>query len=113
MSVRYEILEDNTVEVFYDDADAPSLRQPNYPGGDPFDTREEAENWAILYVESVTNPDAPYAPANKGLVGDPKPTPEQVASLELARKSGIDLSVASTLTPDQISAIADIINQPK
>ena len=50
MSVRYEILSDNTIEVFYDDATVPSLRQPHWPNGDAWEDAAEAESWAKLYI---------------------------------------------------------------
>lgn len=81
MSMRYEILEDNTVEVFYDDNTVPSLRQPNYPGGDAFLDKEDAENWAKLYIASVEDELAPYAPNHPGEPGSPKPTPEEIEAM--------------------------------
>ncbi len=82
MSIRYEILDNNTVEVFYDDSTAPSLRQPNYPGGAEFADKADAENWAKLYIASVTDENAPFAPNNPGEEGAPKPTPEEIAKIK-------------------------------
>jgi hypothetical protein len=80
--MRYEILEDNTVEVFYDDADVPSLRQPTYPGGDAWADAAEATAWAELYVASVTDEAAPFAPNARGEEGAPKPTAEEIAAMQ-------------------------------
>lgn len=87
MSIRYDILENNTVEVFYDDNDFPSLRQPNYPNGENFIDRADAENWAQLYVASVENPSAPYAPNGPGQQGLPKPTEEELAAIRAQMES--------------------------
>lgn len=82
MSVRYKILENNTVEVFYDDSTVPSLRQPTYPGGAEFADKADAESWANLYVASITDEAAPFAPNNPGEAGAPKPTPEEIAAMK-------------------------------
>jgi hypothetical protein len=81
--MRYEI-EDGTfaVSVFYDDNDFPSLYQPHWPSGQNWASAEEATAWAELYVESMVNPDAPYAPGAPGEEGQPKPTPEEIAALQ-------------------------------
>ena len=83
MSVRYEIEEGtNAVKVFYDDATVPSLYQPNYPGGDAWADAAEAAAWAELYIESIVNEDAPYAPGNRGEEGGKKPTAEEIAAAQ-------------------------------
>jgi hypothetical protein len=83
MSVRYEIEEGtNAVKVFYGDSTVPSLYQPNYPGGDSWNDAAEASEWAELYIESVVNEDAPYAPSNRGEEGAKKPTPEEIAAFQ-------------------------------
>jgi len=73
----YTINENNTVEVFGEGETIPFLRQPHYPNGDPFDTAEEAETWAQLSIEAMVNEEAPFAPAGKGMTGEPKPTKEE------------------------------------
>jgi hypothetical protein len=88
MSVRYEIEEGtNAVKVFYDDSTVPSLYQPNWPGGDQWADAAEAEAWANLYVASVTDDAAPYAPNHPGETGAPKPTAEQLKDIEDAQKA--------------------------
>ena len=83
MKIRYEIEEStNAVKVFYDDSVIPSLYQPNYPGGDNWNDKEEAESWAKLYIESVVNPDAPYAPSNRGELPVNKPTKEEIDAIK-------------------------------
>lgn len=73
----YKILKDNTVEIFEEGQEAPFLRQPSYPNQDTFDTKKEAETWAKLYIASIEDKAAPYAPIGKGMEGRPKPTKEE------------------------------------
>ena len=70
----YTVDNSNTVEVFLSGQDIPILRQPQYPNGDTFDTKAEAESWAKLHIDSLTIESAPSAPAGKGLVGKDKPS---------------------------------------
>jgi len=70
--MRYEIDEDNAVKVYQDGEDVPFLFQPNYPNRTPFESQADAEEWAKLYVESMLDDSAPYAPQGKGLQGEPK-----------------------------------------
>jgi hypothetical protein len=74
----------NTIEVFVEGQEAPMLRQPHYPNQDAFDTKAEAEEWAQLFIASMEDEDAPFAPAGKGIPGEPKPTKEQI--LEMLKK---------------------------
>jgi hypothetical protein len=88
MAMRYEIEEGtNAVKVFYDDSDVPSLYQPDYPDTTPWEDADEATAWAELYIASVEDPDAPYAPIGRGIPGEAKPTPEQIAEWEAQRQS--------------------------
>lgn len=82
MTVRYELDSDNAVKVFYDDATVPSLYQPHFPNGDVFADAAEATAWAELYVASVTDEAAPYAPNARGEAGAPKPTAEEIAAMQ-------------------------------
>ena len=78
--MRYEINPENfAVSIFNDGSDIPFWFQPDYPNYQKFETFAEAEEWAKLAIESQTNQDAPYPPNGKGLKGEPKPTPEQIA----------------------------------
>jgi len=82
MALRYEIEEGtNAVRVFYPDADVPSLFQPNWPNQAPWADAAEAEAWAQLYVASVDDEAAPYAPTGPGEAGRAKPTAEQRAAI--------------------------------
>jgi hypothetical protein len=68
----------NTIEVFVEGQEAPMLRQPHYPNQDAFDTKSEAEEWAQLFITSMTDEAAPFAPIGKGIPGEPKPTKEEI-----------------------------------
>ncbi len=87
MSVRYEILENNTVEVFYDDATVPSLRQPNWPNGDAWADSAEATEWAEAYVASLGGYPAKFAPNARGEAGANQPSPAQKEAIEAAQKT--------------------------
>lgn len=83
MSIKYEIEEGtNAVKVFYDDSEVPSLYQPHFPNGDVWVDAEEAKAWADLYIASVTDESAPYAPNARGEAGLPKPTAEEIAAIQ-------------------------------
>ena len=71
-STRYEIDDNNAIRVYINDNTFPSLLQPNWPNGTLWKDRQEAENWAILYIDSITNEEAPYAPNGPGETGLPK-----------------------------------------
>jgi hypothetical protein len=74
----YTVNDSNIVEVFVEGQPAPMLRQPYYPNQDPFDTKAEAKAWAELFITAMTDEIAPYAPAGKGIPGEPKPTKKQI-----------------------------------
>jgi hypothetical protein len=87
MTTRYEIGSANAVKVFYDDATVPSLLQPHFPSGEAWADAAEATAWAELYVASVTDEDAPYAPLARGEAGRAKPTAEQKTAIQAAQKA--------------------------
>lgn len=89
----YTISKENTIEVFGEGETVPFLRQPHYPNGDVFDTREEADTWAQLFIEALVNEEAPYAPIGKGIEGEPKPTKEEMLATlkERAEELGDDV----------------------
>jgi hypothetical protein len=87
MATRYEIDSDNAVRVFHGDASVPSLFQPNWPNGDAWADAAEATAWAELYIASVDDDNAPYAPNVRGEAGRAKPTAEQRTAIETARKA--------------------------
>ena len=84
--MRYEI--DPTtfaVSIFYPESDVAALFQPDYPDQTPWESAAEAEEWAKLYIASIEDENAPYAPIGRGIPGEPKPTPEQIAEWEAKR----------------------------
>jgi hypothetical protein len=82
MSIRIEILENNTVELFNDAQEAPFIRQPQYPNGEAFADAADARSWAEAYVESVEVLEAPFAPDGPGAERRNKPTSEQIAAFK-------------------------------
>ena len=85
MTARYELDADNAVKVFYPDSDVASLFQPTWPNGDAWADAAEATAWAELYLASINDEAAPYAPNARGEAGAPKPTAEQKAAIEAAQ----------------------------
>lgn len=93
MTVRYELEQGtNAVKVFYNDDTIPSLYQPHFPNGDVWTDRAEAAAWAELYLASINDENAPYAPNARGEAGEPK-----VPSVEKLKELG--------LTDEEIAAI--------
>jgi len=85
MTTRYELDADNAVRVFYSDSDVASLYQPTWPNGDAWADAAEATAWAELYLASINDEAAPFAPNARGEAGAPKPTAEQKAAIEAAQ----------------------------
>lgn len=87
----YQIGPNNTVLVFAEGQKAPLLAQANYPNGDAWESTKKAEAWAKLFIASLEDDAAPYAPEGKGIAGKPKPTPEEIAeklAAEYALRTG-------------------------
>ena len=82
MTLRYELDADNAVKVFYPDSDVVSLYQPTWPNGDAWADAAEATAWAELYLASINDVSAPYAPNARGEAGAPKPTAEEIAAMQ-------------------------------
>ena len=79
---RYELDADNAVKVFYPDSDVASLYQPAWPNGDAWTDAAEATAWAELYLASINDEAAPFAPNARGEAGAPKPTAEEIAAMK-------------------------------
>jgi hypothetical protein len=73
----FTIDENNQISVFQNEETKPFLLQPYYPNGDSFDSKEEAETWAELFIESFTEGNL-LAPEGKGLDQKPKPPVQPV-----------------------------------
>ena len=104
MTLRYELDADNAVKVFYPDSDVASLYQPTWPNGDAWTDAAEASAWADLYLASINDEAAPFAPNARGEVGAPKPTAEQKAAIEAAQA----LMQAAT-TPEEREAAQEAL----
>lgn len=97
MALRYEIEEGtNAVRVFYPDSDVASLFQPDWPNQAPWADAAEATAWAQLYIASIEDEDAPYAPNGPGEAGKAKPTAEQRAAIEAAQAQ-----IEAATTPEE------------
>lgn len=73
------------VEVFKDGAEKPFLRQSKWPNQTAWASHAEANNWATLYVASMTDKDAPYAPTAPGAEGKAKPTAAELKAVKDAQ----------------------------
>lgn len=74
MAFSYTVDSNNTVKIFSDAQTEPVIIQPNWPNGTPWMSEVEAAGWAQLCINSIEDPEAPYAPAGPGLAGQPKST---------------------------------------
>ena len=67
--IRYEVNDNNEVRAWNDELEQtePFLYQPNYPDGTPFETKQQAEEWAARwyahFIDPETNPEFPVSPA--------------------------------------------------
>jgi hypothetical protein len=90
--MRYEIeKETHAVKIFEDNSDVPSIFQPDWPDLTPWANAKEAEKWAKLYIKSIEDESAPFAPSGPKKDGEPKPTPEQIEAMKAEmekRKNG-------------------------
>lgn len=85
--MKFDVDNNKVVRVYAKDQDpTPFLIQPTYPNGAEWKDKADAEAWAALFIASIENPDAPFAPNGPGMQGRPKPTPEQKAIDEANRQ---------------------------
>jgi hypothetical protein len=79
MSNRYEIEHGtHAIRVYYDGSDVPGLYQPDWPNGTPWESAEQAAEWAEMFIESMEDDLAPFAPGGPGEERTPKPTQEEI-----------------------------------
>ena len=64
------------VNIYASGQNNPLIHQPDWPNKTPWGSEEEASNWAVLYIASIEDSTAPYAPAGPGLAGEPKNIPQ-------------------------------------
>lgn len=72
--MRYEIDDNFAIRIYHTGDDVPFLFQPDYPNLDKFDSRDEAEQWALATIEALNNPNALNAPNGKGLIATKQST---------------------------------------
>jgi hypothetical protein len=76
----YEIDKDNAVKVWDNEnpneLNAPFLLQPDWPDSSPWANKAEAEDWALLFIESLENPESEFVPGESP-DNHPKPRPEE------------------------------------
>lgn len=91
-NLRYEIEETtNAVKIYYDEEVMPSLFQPTWPNGDLWSNYAEAESWANLYIASIEDETAPYAPNSRGEEGRAKETSDEIEEKILEAKREANL----------------------
>lgn len=54
------------IKVFVEGQEPPMLVQPYWPDGTEWSSREEAEDWATLFVAAHNDETAPYPPVSPG-----------------------------------------------
>lgn len=95
MSHRYEVEEGtHAVRVYYDGADVPGLYQPDWPNGTPWESAEEASEWAEMFIESMDVEEAPFAPGGPGEERTPKPTAEEIAAFQAEMQANQNTRIA-------------------
>ena len=73
MNLSYTIDNDSfAINIYVSGNPMPIIFQPNWPNGVPWNDYNDANLWAQLCILSITNPEAPYAPAGPGLNGESK-----------------------------------------
>lgn len=85
MSLNIEILEDNVVVIRKEGEENPVFVTPSWPNGQRFESPEEAIQWAEMFVDSVENPEAPFAPVGPGEDRLPKLTEDILRELDAKR----------------------------
>lgn len=71
--MKIEIIENNVVTIYSDElADFPFAIQETFPDGTPFESEEQAFEWAEKLVAYVTSETAPFVPDGPGKAGEPR-----------------------------------------
>jgi hypothetical protein len=84
---RYEIDNQNTLRVWDDEnpneLNAPFLLQPDWPSAVPWANKNEVEDWAKVFIESLENPESEFVPGESpDNHPKPRPAPEPEETLE-------------------------------
>lgn len=89
--ITYTIDQENfCVKVFSEKSTEAFLNQPTWPDGTPWESEQSARSWAQLFIASIEDEAAPFAPASPGSAGKPKPTAEEIAQWQAQYNGMID-----------------------
>jgi len=76
MKYSYEINESNEIRVWDienpNEENQPFFYQPNWPNGEQWSSKEEAEEWVLLFIASLKNSKSEY------LAGDSPESPKKL-----------------------------------
>lgn len=65
---KYEVDSKNEIKVWDLDSpnenDAPFFYQPTWPDNTPWASKQEATDWAELFIESMSNPESEFIPGD-------------------------------------------------
>lgn len=65
---KFEIDENNAIRVWDlenpNEINAPFFYQPDWPNGTPWASRKEAEDWVLLFIETMENPNHEFEPGD-------------------------------------------------
>jgi hypothetical protein len=107
MAIRFELDENNAVKCFKSGSNVPFSFQPNWPNGDAWVDAAEATAWAELYLASINDPEAPYAPQKRGVDGlakPPKAKRDAISALliQLEAATTLEQKIAITESLDEV-----------
>jgi hypothetical protein len=88
--MRYELDENNGINIFEEGNEIPVIYQPHWPDGTPWADAAEARSWAEIKIAEITDPEAPLAGNSPSEPTFPRPTEED---MRLARLRATGLSV--------------------
>jgi hypothetical protein len=84
---RYEFEVDNqkTIRIWDtqnpNESGAPFMLQPEWPSGQPWDSKDQAESWVQVFIEELENPESRLLAGNSpdthpAIRPEPEPAPE-------------------------------------
>jgi len=88
--MRYELDENNGINIFEEGNEIPVIYQPHWPDNTPWADAAEARSWAEIKIAEITDPEAPLAGNSPSEPTFPRPTEED---MRLARLRATGLSV--------------------
>ena len=87
------------VDIFINSAAPPTLTQLTWPDTTSWDYAYTASLWSRLYILSIVDASAPYAPTGPNLLGDIKPTPTPTPTPTVTPTPTITPTSTCTPTP--------------